>query len=236
MTNCFAFFDFDHTVIDADAGPLFGSHLFRHQHGSSLRRRIAIVRFIPFASWMVLQAGLYKVGARRRSSIVRSAYMALRGFRRDVFETELDNFVASEIPPRMFPEVLAEMSNHLRAGRRVVILTTGMETLVRRALPYLPTGVELVGCRLLEKRGRFTGRVEGPLYGVDKANILEAFCRATGVDPAECYAYSDHWSDKQMLEAVGHPVVVHPRGRLRRLAEERGWRIMTPDPTSSSDS
>ena len=29
-----------------------------------------------------------------------------------------------------------------------------------------------------------------------------------------------------MLEAVGHPVMVHPEPELRQLAEERGWPII----------
>ncbi|MCA1819966.1 MAG: HAD hydrolase family protein, partial [Halobacteriales archaeon] len=84
----------------------------------------------------------------------------------------------------------------------------------------------LIGCRLREREGRLTGRVVGPLFGVDKANILDAYARALGVPSQECWAYSDHWSDKHMLEAVGHPVAVNPRPRLARLARKSGWTIL----------
>ena len=67
-------------------------------------------------------------------------------------------------------------------------------------------------------------------FGVDKANILKAYARAVGVDPRDCWAYSDHWSDKHMLEAVGHAVAVNPRGRLLSMARRRGWEILTPRP------
>jgi phosphoserine phosphatase len=86
---------------------------------------------------------------------------------------------------------------------------------------------------MMERNGRLTGDVLGPLFGVDKANILDAYARALGISPQDCWAYSDHWSDKHMLEAVGHPVAVHPRIRLQRLAVRNGWEIQRPPAPAS---
>ena len=36
-------------------------------------------------------------------------------------------------------------------------------------------------------------------------------------------AYADNWSDRALLERVGRAVVVHPHGKLQRLAAARGW-------------
>jgi phosphoserine phosphatase len=118
------------------------------------------------------------------------------------------------------------VERHQAAGRRCVVITTGMEPLIVNAVRHLPAGVEVIGCRLLERKGKLTGRVVGPLFGVDKANILDAYCRAIGVSPKDCWAYSDHDSDRQMLEAVGHGVAVNPKGRFRRHAETAGWTIL----------
>ena len=100
---------------------------------------------------------------------------------------------------------------------------------MRRALRHFPAGMQVIGCRMLVRKGRLSGKVVGPLFGVDKANILDAYCRALGVDPRACWAYSDHWSDKQMLEAVGHGVAVNPKGRFRRLALRNGWTVLEPE-------
>jgi phosphoserine phosphatase len=112
------------------------------------------------------------------------------------------------------------------------VITTGMETLVKGAVRHVGSGIEVIGCGLLSgKKGKLTGRVVGPLFGVDKANIIAAYCRALGVDPRQCWAYSDHFSDKQMLEAVGHGVAVNPKGRFRKLALRHGWEILDlPEP------
>jgi HAD superfamily hydrolase (TIGR01490 family) len=225
-----AFFDFDNTLIDGDAGPLFGRSLFSARlsaRGPWGRLRLRL-QYAPYIGWMAVQAVLYKLRARKRSSIVRSAYLGLRGVSADRFEALLGDFVDHEVPRLIFPEMHAIVAGHLAAGRRCVVVTTGMEPLVRRAARHFPPGLEVIGCRLLQRKGRLTGRVVGPLFGVDKANIMDAYARALGVDLADCWAYSDHWSDKQMLEAVCHGVAVNPKGRFRRLAQRQGWQILEP--------
>lgn len=225
-----AFFDFDNTIIHGDAGPLFGRALYSRRRSERKRvgRAVLFLRHLPFISGMALQAGLYKLRARRRSSIVRSAYKGLRGVGAPHFYDSMAAFVDERIVPRIYPEVAARIARHQAEGTRCVIVTTGMEPLVRHCARHLPGEVEVIGCTIKERDGVLTGEVEGPLFGVDKANILKAYCRALGIDPKACWAYSDHWSDKHMLEAVGQGVAVNPRGPLLRLARAKGWEILTP--------
>jgi phosphoserine phosphatase len=159
---------------------------------------------------------------------VRSAYKALRGLEAAHYYALIDDFVAHELASRIYPEMVREIRAHQEAGRVCVVVTTGAEALALRAVALFPPGVDVIGCRLEERDGCLTGRVDGPLYGADKANIIRAYCRAAGISPADCWAYTDHYSDYHMLDAVGHGVVVNPRGRLKVLAEQRGWRLMTP--------
>ncbi|HYA52228.1 MAG TPA: HAD-IB family hydrolase, partial [Streptosporangiaceae bacterium] len=42
-----------------------------------------------------------------------------------------------------------------------------------------------------------------------------------------CYAYSDSVTDLPMLEIVGHPRAVNPDRALRRIAQQRGWPVLT---------
>jgi alcohol-forming fatty acyl-CoA reductase len=231
-----AFFDFDNTLISGDAGPLFGWYLFlwrRHELERRPLKRLRLwLRYLPFATWMGLQAVFYKLGAVRRSTIVRAAYKGLRGVEEERFLGLMQQFAAEAIVPRIFPAMREEVRRHHEAGRRTVVVTTGIESLVRHVLDSIEPGMDLIGCRMRtrQRKGKreLTGKVDGPLFGVDKANILDAYARALGVDPKECWAYSDHLSDRQMLEAVGHPVAVNPRGRLRRLARRRGWTVLEP--------
>lgn len=228
-----AFFDFDNTLIAGDAGPLFGWYLFlwrRHEmEGHPWKRLRLWLRYVPYATSMGVQAAFYKVGAVRRSTIVRAAYKGLRGVEGGQFLGLMRQFADEAIAPRLFPTMVAEVRRHLDEGRRCVVLTTGIEPLVRHVLDRIDPRMDLIGCRMRMKADRLTGKVDGPLYGVDKANILHAYARALGIEAAQCWAYSDHLSDRHMLEAVGHAVAVNPRGRFRRLARRKGWEVLNPE-------
>ncbi|MFA5944885.1 MAG: HAD-IB family phosphatase [Candidatus Thermoplasmatota archaeon] len=231
-----AFFDFDNTLIHGDAGPLFGRSLFSAQlHAHGLWGRVKLrARYAPYIASMGLQAGLYKLKARRRSSLVRSAYRGLKGVETAELDPLMAAFVDREISDLVFPEMREIVIQHQAAGRRCVIITTGMEGLIGRAARHIAPGIEVIGCHLLDRKGKLTGKVVGPLFGVDKANIIGAYCRALGVDPKACWAYSDHMSDKHMLEAVGHGVAVNPKGTFRKLAKQNRWDILDlPVPTAN---
>jgi len=44
---------------------------------------------------------------------------------------------------------------------------------------------------------------------------------------AESWFYSDSINDRPLLERVTHPVAVDPDERLRKLALERNWKIIS---------
>ena len=46
---------------------------------------------------------------------------------------------------------------------------------------------------------------------------------------ADCFAYSDSYSDVPMLSVVGHPAAVNPDSKLERLARTYGWPVLTLD-------
>lgn len=233
--NGIAFFDFDNTLIDGDVGPLFGQHMFDTAKASikehpNHRRELTqhYTKFVPHLLWVGVQTGLYKARALRRSRLVRSAYRMLRGVPAKVYYGEMEGFVQENIPARVFPEMVDIIKEHQSAGRKVVIITTGLEKLVQHCLQFFPPGIEVIGCHLEEKDGEFTGEVTGPLFGADKANIMDAYCRAAGVSLANCWAYTDHFSDYQMLDAAGHGICIRPRSRLDKMAKQKGWEILQP--------
>ncbi len=47
----------------------------------------------------------------------------------------------------------------------------------------------------------------------------------SGFDRLHVRFYSDHASDKPVFEWADEPVAVNPHGRLRRLADQRGWAV-----------
>ena len=182
-----AFFDFDNTLIHGDVGLLFGRDLYSKGRARRTRGgRVALfLRHLPYLTGMALQASLYKLHARRRSSLVRSSYKGLRGIDAAEFYAAMDAFSHDQVAPRIYPDMAERIRRHVAQGTQCVIVTTGIEPLVAHCVRHLPDPVEVIGCTLLEKEGRLTGKVEGPLFGLDKANILKAYCKAQRVDPGE---------------------------------------------------
>jgi len=118
------------------------------------------------------------------------------------------------------------MNDHRRQGFRLLLLTGCPEFLIRPLAEDL--GVEsLIGTRLEEVNGRWTGRLIPPHpYGEAKRRLLQVWALDRGVQLGESHAYADSPADLEMLEAVGHPHVVNPNPRMRRIALARGWSLV----------
>lgn len=135
--------------------------------------------------------------------------------------------------PACFPQALAEIAAHKAAGRRIVLLSGGVEHVLAPLAAAI--GAELIAQRLVAAGDRLTGGYQGYALLADapgvrsqaenKAWALRRYAEAEGLELAACYAYGDSVNDAGMLAAVGFPVAVNPDPALRRAAERGGWRI-----------
>lgn len=238
MPGTAAFFDLDKTLIDIDAGVRFGSHLLElarierdQAEGSKKRELKRRYRFFMAEVYgkAVLFFPLYKTRLMKRSTFVRQGYVFFRGQSEERLHLALDTFFDQELAGRVYPEVERVLEWHRAQGHVTVLVTTGMQLIADRYAKML--GIDhAYGVHLGAKEGRLTGRVaSGPLWGADKARLVERLARRHGWDLARSYAYTDHYSDRQLLERVGHPRPVHPNRRLARLARSKGWPVLDFD-------
>ena len=84
----------------------------------------------------------------------------------------------------------------------------------------------VIATQMRHADGRYTGEVEFYAYGEGKALRIRQLAVERGYDLADCYAYSDSFTDLPMLEVVGHPHAVNPDRLLRRAAMSRGWPVL----------
>ena len=70
------------------------------------------------------------------------------------------------------------------------------------------------------------------MHAQDKADASIALATGMGVDPAECWAYSDSSNDIPLLTFVGNPVVVNPDHALHAHATAHDWPVMRLNPSS----
>lgn len=230
-----AFFDFDHTLLHGDAGVVFGWTLAewnfekgRHLPEQERRRHNAAVS--AQIARMVGTGAVYKslnaVGILKRSKLHELAYRFLEGLPAAEMSQRMARVWNEKLQALLYPKMREVLEGHRKAGRRIVIVTTGMAELVAHSKAVLGQDIDIIGATMRVTDGIWEGRVDGPLYGVQKAEAVREWAAKANVDLLESYAYSDHFSDLAFLRTVGHPVAVNPDLRLRLHARRMGWPVL----------
>ena len=212
-----AFFDLDKTIIARSSTFAFS----RPFYAGGLITRSAVLRS-AYAHFV------YLVGGADHDQMERlRAYLSelVAGWDvqqvRDIVAETLEEL----IQPLVYREATALIAQHRAAGRDVVIVSTSGVEVVE------PIGVMLGADRVLATRmvvadGRYTGEIAFYAYGENKAAAIRDLAAEQGYDLAQCYAYSDSFTDLPMLAEVGHPTAVNPDRALRKEASARGWDVV----------
>jgi HAD superfamily hydrolase (TIGR01490 family) len=217
-TRAAAFFDLDKTIIAKSSVLAFGRPLYR---GGLLSKRTIVRSVYGQVVFMLVGADEAKMEKLRVAML-----QLIKGWNQsdvaDIVRETLDEIVT----PIIFGEALELIDVHQHAGRKVVIVSSAPEEVVRPLGDFL--GVDdVIATRVeVDSRGNYTGDLAFYGYGPYKAEAIRAMASREGLDLDESYAYTDSVTDEPMLRAVGHPVAVNPDRDLARLARDEGWPIM----------
>jgi HAD superfamily hydrolase (TIGR01490 family) len=111
-------------------------------------------------------------------------------------------------------------------GHEVVLVSGALDFLLARLADYLDAD-HYVGNRLEMKDGICTGKLLRPVVaGPSKSRLIADHARERGYDLADCFGFSDSYSDVPMLSVVGKPAAVNPDAKLRRMARAYQWPII----------
>lgn len=218
-----AFFDVDKTLVN----------------GASLLFLARAARSLGIVSWRdLVRFGLKSASFRRKGESlsvldeVRDRGMRLLAGQRADRLHALAERVVSTMQPRIWPETRALLFAHLDAGHEVYLISATPDFLAQELALSLGATAG-IGSGLEIEDGVFTGRfTSGTMHGSEKARAAQALMAERGLDPVDCYAYSDSSNDLPLLSAVGTAVAVNPDHALARHARESGWRILQLDPAS----
>ncbi len=138
-----------------------------------------------------------------------------------------DKFMREVISEFELPKARHLVRQHLAEGHCCVVITSTNRFVaepVARAL-----GIEHVICSEPEiKDGRYTGDYVGvPCYREGKISCLADWLEGRSETLEHSWFYSDSHNDLPLLQQVSYPVAVDPDDRLREVAEEVGWRIIS---------
>jgi HAD superfamily hydrolase (TIGR01490 family) len=212
-----ALFDIDGTLLACNTASLYMRHLRRT--GQARRRDVARTLYYLLR---------YKLGLLDAGRALEASMDFVRGRDEAAMAADCLQWYRATVRRWIFPAMAARVAAHQQAGHVAALLTSATRYLAE------PLGADLgvehvLVTQLVVRDGRFTGQIVPPAcYGRGKVHWAERFATEHGLDLGHSYFYTDSITDLPVLDRVGHPRVVHPDPRLRRLAQQRGWQVLRP--------
>ena len=77
------------------------------------------------------------------------------------------------------------------------------------------------------KNNIFTGQLSGePTFSDGKVRAVEKWCNSNDIEVNQSIFYSDSINDLPMFEVCGVPIAVNPDEKLKKIAEERAFKVI----------
>lgn len=214
-----ALFDLDHTLIPFDSDHAWGEFTTRIGWTDAAEFKRANDAF--YAD--------YQRGELDIKAYVRFTTQAARGKGPEQAYAAQLRFMQEVVQPRIAPVALSLLEQHRAAGEPLILITATNEFVTRPIAQALGIS-ELIAVELaLDDHGWITGEIKGtPSYREGKVTRTAQWLaqRSLAWGDVECTFYSDSINDLPLLDKVQHPVATNPDARLRKIASERGWRIL----------
>ena len=212
-----AIFDLDNTLLSIDSDHAWGEFLLEQGAVDPVAYREANERFMAD----------YNAGTLDMAAFLEMALKPLADNSPEQLAAWHQQFMASKIEPHILPKAEELLARHRTKGDTLLIITATNRFITGPIAERL--GVDdLIAVEPEMVDGRYTGRVDGvPSYREGKVIRLQAWLEAQDLTMDGAWFYSDSHNDLPLLEKVDHPVAVDPDDTLRKVAEERNWRIMS---------
>jgi HAD superfamily hydrolase (TIGR01490 family) len=163
------------------------------------------------------------IDRRRFNELLFANY---EGISRDRLLILADEAFDSVMKRAVYPGARDLVQRSRAEGHEVVLVSGALDFLMERLARHLGA-TAIIANRLDFKDGYATGKLLRPVVaGPEKARLIREWAREHGQDLADCFAYSDSYSDVPMLSVVGHPCAVNPDLRLAKLALTYDWPVI----------
>lgn len=210
-----AFFDLDRTLIEVNSGYLYAKS--ERQAG-----RISAQQFMVSSFYIML----YYFSLVDIEAAYRKAATYYKGVSEEELNERTREWFDAEVASLLLPGAKAALEAHRQAGQPLVLLTSSSSYVCERAVETWNLDDWLANHFGVNEDGLLTGEVQSPLcYGEGKVLYAEQWSEKHNIRLEDSYFYTDSYSDRSMLYRVGHPRVVNPDPRLKRLAQKESWPI-----------
>lgn len=136
-------------------------------------------------------------------------------------------FMRDYIEPIILPKGEALVAEHRKAGDYIMMITATNSFITAPIAKRLNMD-HLIATECGMENGQYTGQLVGvPSFQAGKITRLNSWLAEHQANLLDSHFYSDSHNDLPLLEKVSRPVAVDPDDRLRALAEQRGWDVIS---------
>jgi HAD superfamily hydrolase (TIGR01490 family) len=140
----------------------------------------------------------------------------------------VESFAEVQVAENIRPGARKAIARDKAEGRRVVLATASYRIYADAMAEGLGFDDVIGTGSVIGLDDRVHARIAGEnCYGPAKMRMIADWVEKSGLKGAHGHVrfYSDHVSDQPAFEWADEPVAVNPHGKLRRLAEQRGWAV-----------
>ena len=139
----------------------------------------------------------------------------------------VESFAEKQIATNIRRGARAAIARDKAEGRRLVLATASYRLYADEIAARLGFDDVIGTGSIVGLDERVHAKIAGEnCYGPAKLRMIADWVEKSGLEGAHGHVrfYSDHVSDRPAFEWADEPVAVNPHKRLRRLADEQGWR------------
>jgi HAD superfamily hydrolase (TIGR01490 family) len=215
-----AIYDMDRTITRLGTYTPFLLHC-------TVRRAPWRLLFLPLVALSMIAYGLRLIDRGKLKEINHNLLLGSKIHPRDLTPL-VDSFADKQVRSNIRPGAIKAIARDKAEGRRLVLATASYrfysEAIARR-LGF----DDVIGTNsIIGLDERVHAKIAGEnAYGPAKLRMIADWVEKSGLKGNHGHVrfYSDHVSDRPAFEWADEPVAVNPHGKLRRLAEEKGWAI-----------
>ncbi|MBQ46653.1 MAG: HAD-IB family hydrolase [Zetaproteobacteria bacterium] len=210
-----AFFDLDRTLIAPNSAIIYAK--YERKYG-----RINSLQLLRTGFWMAL----YHLSILDMEKAIGKTIGFYAGTNQNMMRNNVKSFFDEEIDHLLLPGAKDAIENHKKQGHKIVIITNGSCWLAEAAAAAWGFDDWIANSFRTDEQDQLDGTYHKPLvYGSGKVIKAMEWLKDYKIDLDDCWFYTDSFTDLPLLEAVGHPRVVNPDPRLKRLSKKRNWPI-----------
>jgi len=212
-----AIFDLDNTLLAGDSDHSWGEFLVDKKLVDAQAYAQANDRFYQ----------QYKAATLDIQEYLGFSLAFLTRYSLDELAAFHQEFMRDYVEPMMQPKALALLQKHRAQGDYLLIITATNSFVTHPIAKRL--GVDDILASDAEiVNGRYTGKGIGtPCFQGGKVTRLHEWLKDKNYNLDDAYFYSDSINDLPLLEQVPNQVAVDPDERLEKIANERGWEILS---------